>query len=98
MDLVRRTNSTYNQIIPHLVALEKEGVVSEQKYGRMRMITLERENEKTRLLLQALKILDKAFTPPSPNPDEENINGLHDEHEIITSSSFSETSPNDTAQ
>jgi DNA-binding transcriptional ArsR family regulator len=100
MDLARRTNSTYNQLIPHLVALEKEGVVSEHRYGRMRMITLERENEKTKLLLQALKILDKAFPPSRPNLEGENINRLHEdsEHEIATSSLFSETSPNNTYQ
>jgi predicted transcriptional regulator len=61
MDLVRRANSTYNQIIPHLLVLEKEGVVTEQRFGRVPMITLERESQKTRLLLQALKILDTRF-------------------------------------
>lgn len=100
MDLARRTNSTYNQLIPHLVALEKEGVVSEHRYGRMRMITLERENENTKLLLQALKILDKAFAPSRPNLEGENSNRLHEdgEHEIATSSLFSETSSNNTDQ
>ena len=58
-DLVRRTNTTYNQLIPQLLALEREGIVSEQRYGRVRMITLERENRKTLLLLQALKVLDR---------------------------------------
>ena len=97
MDLVRRTNSTYNQIIPHLVALEKEGVISEQRYGRMRMIKLERENQKTRLLLQALKILDKAFIPSSSTPTEENL-GIHDESEIVPSSLSFERAPNDKLQ
>lgn len=62
MDLVRRVNSTYNQIIPHLQVLEKEGIVTEQRFGRVRMITLERENQKTKLLLQALKILDTGIS------------------------------------
>ncbi len=66
MNLVRKVNSTYNQVIPHLIAFEKEGIVSEQRFGRVRMITLERENQKTKLLLEALKILDKEFAPCIP--------------------------------
>jgi hypothetical protein len=58
MDLVRRVNSTYNQIIPHLIALEKEGIVSEQRFGRIRIIKLEMANDKTLLLIKALKILN----------------------------------------
>jgi hypothetical protein len=63
MNLVRLTNSTYNQVNPSILTFGKEGIVTEQRYGRVRMITLERENPKTRLLLQALKILNSENTP-----------------------------------
>ena len=66
MDLVRRVNSTYNQIIPHIVVLEREGIVNESLCGRRRMIVLQRENHKTVLLLQALKILEKDNTGRLP--------------------------------
>jgi len=61
-NLVQKTNTTYNQLVPQLLAFEKEGIISEKRYGRVRMITLEKENPKTILLLQALKILDKGHT------------------------------------
>jgi len=63
MDLVRKVNSTYNQIIPHLVLLEREGIITENRHGQLRLLTLEKENEKTKLLLQALKILNTELTP-----------------------------------
>jgi DNA-binding transcriptional ArsR family regulator len=68
MDLVRRANSTYNQIIPHLTLLEKEGIVSEQRFGRVRIIKLETNNEKTQTLLRALKILCDEQKPSKINP------------------------------
>jgi DNA-binding transcriptional ArsR family regulator len=85
MDLVRMVNSTYNQIIPHLIALENEGVVSEQRYGRVRMITLEQENEKTKLLLQALKILNTDLQPKKLAPT-----GLCTKQNIVGNRSTSE--------
>ncbi len=71
MDLVRRVNSTYNRVNPNLTALEKEGILSEQRFGRVRMIKLERENQKTILLVKAIRILDNEFIPSIANFDQE---------------------------
>jgi len=57
MNLVRRVNSTYNQVNSNLQILEKEGIIIDELVGRMRIIRLAKENPKTALLLQALKIL-----------------------------------------
>jgi DNA-binding transcriptional ArsR family regulator len=92
MNLVRLVNSTYNQVNPSLIALEKEGIIKEERYGRVRMITLERENPKTRLLLQALKILGSENTPTKKlesNPDQGNKNW---KTENSTSSDYSVSS------
>lgn len=58
MGLVRNINSTYIEVNRNIKILEEEGVVIEQRVGRMRMLKLNRENSKTKLLLQALKILN----------------------------------------
>jgi DeoR/GlpR family transcriptional regulator of sugar metabolism len=58
MGLVRNINSTYVEVNRNLKLLEKEGVVIDQRIGRMRMLRLNHENPKTKLLLQALKILN----------------------------------------
>jgi DNA-binding transcriptional ArsR family regulator len=63
MDLVRRANSTYNRVSPNLQILGEAGIVSEQRIGHIRWIKLEREKPKTKLLLEAIKILDKEFAP-----------------------------------
>lgn len=57
MGLVRNINSTYIEVNRNIKILEEEGVVIDQRVGRMRMLRLNRENPKTALLLQALKIL-----------------------------------------
>jgi predicted transcriptional regulator len=57
MDLVRRVNSTYNQVNSNLQILHKEEIIFDKHAGRMRVIKLNKENPKTLLLLQALKIL-----------------------------------------
>jgi predicted transcriptional regulator len=62
MELVRKVNSTYNQVNSNLQILQKEGVVFDEHFGRMRVIRLNRENPKTELLLQALKILEAPKT------------------------------------
>jgi hypothetical protein len=59
MELVRKVNSTYNQVNANLLVLAKEDIVQEKHYGRVRLIKLNRENPKTELLLQALKILNE---------------------------------------
>jgi len=58
MELVRKVNSTYNQVNVNLQILQKDGIVFDEHVGRMRVIRLNRENPRTPLLLQALKILE----------------------------------------
>ena len=58
MELVLKINSTYNQVNANLLILSQEGVTEEKRYGRVRMIKLNKENPKTLFLLQALKILN----------------------------------------
>ena len=58
MELVRKVNSTYNQVNANLLVLAKEDIIQEKHYGRVRFIKLNRESPKTELLLQALKILN----------------------------------------
>jgi predicted transcriptional regulator len=57
MTLVRKVNSTYSQVNPNLRILAEEGIVIDEHFGRMRVIRLNKENQKTTILLQALKIL-----------------------------------------
>ncbi|MGD0978292.1 MAG: ArsR family transcriptional regulator [Candidatus Bathyarchaeia archaeon] len=59
-NLVRIVNSTYNQVMPHLKILEKEGIISIKSYGRLRIVELNIENPRTKALLKALQILDRA--------------------------------------
>jgi DNA-binding transcriptional ArsR family regulator len=58
MSLVRKVNSTYSQVNQHLQILQKEDIIFDKHYGRARLIRLNKENPKTPLLLQALKILE----------------------------------------
>lgn len=58
MELVRKVNSTYNQVNSNLQILQKEGIIFDEHFGRMRVIRLNRGNPNTRLLLQALRILE----------------------------------------
>jgi DNA-binding transcriptional ArsR family regulator len=58
MDLVRKTKSTYNQVHSDLKNLEKEGLVIDERQGHSRIISLNRENPKTDLILKALKLLN----------------------------------------
>ena len=58
MELVRKVNSTYNQVNSNLQILQKEGIIFDEHFGRMRVIRLNKENPRTTLLLQALKILE----------------------------------------
>jgi DNA-binding transcriptional ArsR family regulator len=69
MDLVRKMNSTYSQVNPNLQILEEARIVMDQRYGRMRVIRLNKENPKTILLLQALKILETSNNPRQPSRD-----------------------------
>lgn len=66
MTLVRRVNSTYSQVNPNLQILREEGIIFDERFGRMRIIRLNKENSKTTLLLQALKILKMPKTAGKP--------------------------------
>ena len=57
MELVRRVNSTYNQVNANLKILQETGVISDKHYGRLRVIWLNKESHRTLLLLKALRLL-----------------------------------------
>lgn len=57
MELVHKINSTYNQVNSNLLILKSEGIITEERLGRLRVIRLNKNNPKTVLILQALKIL-----------------------------------------
>ena len=59
MELVRRVNSTHGEVSRNLKILEKESVLTIRKYGRMKIIRLNRENRGTQALLKALRILEE---------------------------------------
>ena len=63
MKLVSKVNSTYNELNRNLTILESEGIITNKyqvkvKHGKIRVIRLNRDNIKTKLLLEALKTLD----------------------------------------
>ncbi len=64
MAVVRKINSTYNETNRNLKILEQEGIIFSEFYGRVRYIKLNRENQRTTLLLQALKTLESEKKPP----------------------------------
>ena len=57
MALVQKVNSTYNQVNSNLHILQKEGIIFDDHFGRMRVIRLNKENSKTKVLLEASKLL-----------------------------------------
>jgi hypothetical protein len=61
--LVRGINSTYNEVNRNLRILEVEGIIvndyqQKVRHGKVRVIRLNRENPRTKILLEALKILE----------------------------------------
>jgi len=64
MELIRKTNSTHSQVNRNLKILEKENLVTVKYYGRLKIIRLERESERTQTLLKVLYTLNK----PALNP------------------------------
>jgi len=58
MELVIKTNSTYNEVNRNLIALEKEDLITTSYCGRMRLIKLNKKNPKTTILIQVLKTLE----------------------------------------
>ena len=59
MELVRKTNSTYNQINRNLGILMEENIVKVKRYERVKIIQLNRASNKTQALLKALNVLTK---------------------------------------
>ena len=64
-NLVRITNSTYNQVRRNLDMMEKEGIIKIQNYGNMKMIELDFSCPKTAKLLKAFQTL-KMHTGAAP--------------------------------
>ncbi len=60
MELVRETNSTYNEVNSHLQILKSEEIIFDDHFGRLRIIRLKMENPRTLILLEALRILKTA--------------------------------------
>jgi predicted transcriptional regulator len=60
MELVQKVNNTYNQVNSSLQILQKEEIIIDEHFGRMRVVKLNKENNRTLLLLRALKILDNS--------------------------------------
>ena len=58
MDLVRRANSTYNQVNLNLQVLREEGIIFDEYFGHLRVIRLNMENPKTILGLEILRIFE----------------------------------------
>lgn len=63
MKLVSKVNTTYNELNRNLKLLDKEGIITEEyqikvRQGKVRVIRLNRDNPKTKLLVDALKTLD----------------------------------------
>jgi len=56
-NLVRIVNSTYNEVNRNLQILEKENIIKITYYGRKRMIELNKESPKTKVLLKVLNLL-----------------------------------------
>ena len=63
MKLVRGINSTYNEVNRNLEILEAEGIITNDyrkqvKHANARVIQLNKENPRTRKLLQVLRMLE----------------------------------------
>ncbi len=70
MELVRRTGSTYNELNRNLEILEKENLIITEyrvkvRHGKVRVISLNRDDRRTKILLDVLKVLDQenAYSP-----------------------------------
>lgn len=63
MKLVSTLKTTYNDLNRNLLILEREGIITSEyrvkvKHGKVRVIALNRDSPKTKILLVALKTLD----------------------------------------
>ena len=59
MDLVRKVNSTHGEVTRNLSILADEKIIVVKEIGRMKIIQLNRNNERTQHLLRALNILEE---------------------------------------
>jgi hypothetical protein len=57
MRLTVGINGKYPQVNSELQILQKEKIITDKHIARMRIISLNKENPKTGILLQALKLL-----------------------------------------
>ena len=57
MRLIVGINGKYPQVNSELQILLEKGIIIDKRVGRMRIISLNKENPKTGVLLQALKLL-----------------------------------------
>ena len=60
MELVRKVNSTYNEVDRNLRILEREAIITQRHAGHKRKIRLNLENERTLVLLKLLKIRENS--------------------------------------
>jgi len=58
MLLVRKVNSTYSQVNSNLQVFAREGITVEERLGHKRVIRLNMDNPKTKVLLQVLNIFE----------------------------------------
>lgn len=58
MSLVRKINSTYNEVNRNLEILEKEGLITNSYVGNLRLIRLRRDDNRIVALLQVLRMLE----------------------------------------
>lgn len=69
MELVRRTGSTYNELNRNLEILEKENLIINEyrlkvRHGKVRVISLNRDDHRTKILLEVLRALDRGNEYP----------------------------------
>lgn len=62
MALVRKINSTYDEVNRNLQILQKEALITQQYLGRLRLIRLNLNNKNVSILLHALKSLEFSAT------------------------------------
>jgi Predicted transcriptional regulator len=80
MNLVQKVNSTYNRVNPQLQILESMGIITEQRFGHIRRIKLEREKEETILLLKVLNLLNNPYVIIK----EAQINAVHKQNASLS--------------
>ncbi|MCW4018717.1 MAG: ArsR family transcriptional regulator [Candidatus Bathyarchaeota archaeon] len=64
MALVHKVNSTYDEVNRNVHILDREGMVIQERVGRMRFIRLNAKNRNTEILLDALKRVEQAKNLP----------------------------------